>query len=168
MSITKEALGKYTYNTLFIETGTNQGRCVGIALNLGFEEIYSIEIDEELFEKAMQKYRSFCNVIIYQGDSGEVLEYILSLLKEPATIYLDAHKSNENTQIWKELEAVKKHYIKGTVILIDDLNVLFDEKSKEKLKRALLDIDAGFKIYEIDGICANRNTKIVNDILVAE
>ena len=40
-------LTKYTNNNIFIETGTYDGKGIEQALESGFKQVYSIEIDEQ-------------------------------------------------------------------------------------------------------------------------
>ncbi len=168
MSISKKTLSIFAYNSWFVETGTNMGRCVQLAIDVGFQNITSIENNEFYFNKAFERFKEQDNICLVYGDSKEKLDEVLRHMDEPATIYLDAHKSKESEQVWIELEAIKKHYIKGTVILIDDIQQLFPNGDNERLRSKLLEIDQSFKIYRIDGISENHHSVKRNDILVAE
>jgi len=168
VSISKEQLAKYAYNDLFIETGTNEGRCVGIALELGFKHIVTIENNAKLFDEAVKKFKDKKNVQLAYGDSAKMLNLILKFNRKPATIYLDAHKKSENSQLFAELEQIKKYYTRGSVLLIDDMHDLFSDGDNKKLISKILEIDPQFRIDLIDGISANNGTVKPNDILVAE
>src|SRR5882762_7371332 len=57
---------------LFVETGTFLGDTVNYFKNK-FEKVYSIELSEELANKAVQRFKGEKKVQIIQGDSGVVL-----------------------------------------------------------------------------------------------
>ena len=91
-----------------------------------FEKIYSIELNDELYGKAKERFVSDKNVTLLHGDSGEVLPMLLSNITEPVLFWLDGHysagitsKGNLNTPIVKELRAICEDSTKH-VILIDD------------------------------------------------
>jgi hypothetical protein len=104
---------------IFIETGTQTGSGVNCALSSGFEEVYSIEIDKNFYDKAVETFKNNPNVHLFFGDSKTELPKILKLINEPATIWLDAHTTSYSPII-EELEAINNHHIKNHIILIDD------------------------------------------------
>src|SRR3989344_2981071 len=111
---------------IFVETGTYLGSTILSVRNL-FDDIYSIELDESLFEKAQNKFMSYPHVNILHGDSSKILPIILSKIDKPTLFWLDGHysagitaKGCLNTPILKELESILNHKIKNHVILIDD------------------------------------------------
>ena len=81
---------------ILIETGTYLGDTVDKARNC-FKEIYSIEVDETLFNKAKEKFSCFKGIHILRGDSAQVLPEIGAKLTAPALFWLDAH-------YWGELQ----------------------------------------------------------------
>lgn len=74
----------------FIETGTLFGEGVDHALNQGFEDIYSIEIDDDLYERAITKYAYNGGVNIIHGSSHEKIKDLLGL-DGNCLFWLDAH-----------------------------------------------------------------------------
>lgn len=111
---------------IFIETGTYMGEMVEVLKNY-FEKVYSIELNEDLYWKAIEKFAKDSNVLIMQGDSGAILSTLLDNIAEPVLFWLDGHysggitsKGNLNTPIKNELEAIFKHANKNHVVLIDD------------------------------------------------
>ncbi|MFA5359789.1 MAG: glycosyltransferase family 10 [Patescibacteria group bacterium] len=111
---------------IFIETGTYQGDTV-MSVKNKFNKIYSIELNQALFEKAQNRFVAYPHIHILQGDSPKVLPSILSLIDEPALFWLDGHysggitsKGNLNTPIIEELKLILSHKIKNHIILIDD------------------------------------------------
>lgn len=75
----------------FVETGTLYGDGVDYALTANFGKIISIEIDKTLADKAKEKYKSFPQVQIIEGNSAEVICSICSDISEPVLFWLDAH-----------------------------------------------------------------------------
>lgn len=109
-----------------VETGTYQGDMV-YAMKDSFKNIYSIELSEQLYDRAKLRFRDFRHVQILHGDSGEVLPQILSSINTRCLFWLDGHysagftaKASIETPIMKELATILAHRVKGHVILIDD------------------------------------------------
>jgi len=79
-------------NPVFIETGTADGCGVKAALKCRFPLVYSIELSQQYFERAVFM---FCKrkrrVKLYQGASQEMLPIILSKIDKRCTFWLDAH-----------------------------------------------------------------------------
>lgn len=122
--VLREYRARFGLSTL-IETGTYQGDMVEAMKNI-FSRIHSIELGEELYQKACLRFAVEPSITIHHGDSGEILPSILSTTSEPALFWLDAHYSRGDTAlgsletpIMKELSAILKNN-KEHVILIDD------------------------------------------------
>ena len=119
-------LKKYM-NDIFIETGTYIGEGVQKALDSGFSQIYSIEIDPDRYNKCKEKFKDFDNVEILLGDSGKVLPDLLNKINKRATFWIDAHYCADGAVIgdkWcpmkEEFDAIKNSKIKNHTILVDD------------------------------------------------
>jgi hypothetical protein len=89
--------------------------------------VYSIELGDELWRKAQERFRDENHIEIVHGDSSEALARILEHIREPVIFWLDAHDSRGDTvrgktitPIEEELEQIFNHQIKNHVILIDD------------------------------------------------
>ena len=122
---------EYGYNVL-IETGTFLGDMVEAQRN-NFKKIFSIELQHGLAEKAKERFKGMSHIRILEGDSGRLLETILSEIREPAIFWLDAHYSggltargDKECPIYQEIDAIfatkEKH-----LLLIDDAR-LFNGK----------------------------------------
>lgn len=132
---------------IFIETGTYKGEMLD-SMNGKFEKMYSIELGEELYKKAKEKYKNNKNITLLQGDSSAILPILMKKIKEPALFWLDAHYSggetvrgNLDTPIEKELKSILNHPIKTHVILIDDARDFIgknDYPTAEKIKKGAL------------------------------
>jgi protein-L-isoaspartate O-methyltransferase len=68
-----------------VETGTSMGDMVE-AQNKRFRKIITIELSIELFKKAKKRFVNDKNVVIVQGDSGQVLPEVLKEIDEPAIL----------------------------------------------------------------------------------
>lgn len=133
----------------FIETGTFLGDTVEYFKNK-IDFIFSIELSEELADKAKKRFSNDKNVTIVQGDSSIELKSLLNNIKEPVLFWLDWHYSSEfflknefiktakgdsNTPIVKELEIILSSTV-AAVILIDDAR-LFTGKNDYPSLRAV-------------------------------
>lgn len=110
-----------------VETGTYRADTVR-ALRRDFDVIYSIELDDALYETAVTRTKGQVNARIVHGDSATKLPEVLSELTRPALFWLDAHYSGSGTAtaavetpIGQELAAIFGHAVQGHVVLIDDL-----------------------------------------------
>ncbi len=129
MPIEKDMLANYM-NPVFIETGTYEGNTVQKAVELGFEIIYSIEVDPNLHVKATERFADVPSVRLLWGDTVDILPQILRELDQPATFWLDAHAispqyvGNHPVPIMQELAMIAQHPIRTHSILIDDRRML--------------------------------------------
>ena len=110
----------------FVETGTYYGQMVFAVRNV-FRRIYSIELDGRLYEMARRKLSRWRNIVLMQGDSGEVLPELLAKIPGPCLFWLDAHYSGgvtagsiADTPVKEEVRLILDHPVAGHVILIDD------------------------------------------------
>lgn len=116
---------KTKYNTL-IETGTFRGDMVAANIER-FKKIISIELSDELFINVKRRFSKNPNVILHQGDSGNILADILKGINEPAIFWLDGHYSagitalgEKQCPILEELDSILKQKKLNHLILIDD------------------------------------------------
>jgi len=111
---------------VLVETGTYLGDMLAAA-RPSFRELYSIELDEDLYDWARWRFRRAPEVRLYRGDSADVLPTILARVSEPCLFWLDAHASGGITAhgeavapVMRELQLILSHGVPGHVILIDD------------------------------------------------
>lgn len=112
-------------NTL-IETGTYLGSMVN-AMKGEFDEIVSIELDEQLSEMARRRFARYGHISIIQGDSAKILPKLLLGRENPCLFWLDGHysggitaKGARETPIVQELLEILRHPVDGHVVLVDD------------------------------------------------
>ena len=113
------------YNIL-VETGTYLGDMVA-AQRKNFKQIYTIELEEKLYRRAVKRFFKYKNIKIFQGDSGKRLGDIIKLLKEPAIFWLDGHYSEgitargeKDCPIFEEIDAISENKGLKHILLIDD------------------------------------------------
>lgn len=109
--------------TVLVETGTEFGNMIEAAKK-HFTEIYSVELDKNLYLDACKRFYGQEQIHLYNGDSAQEIRKILNHIVAPALFWLDAHGTDQitftNSPIEGELRAIFAHAVKGHVILIDD------------------------------------------------
>lgn len=106
--------------TCWVETGTHMGwTCMWLAERYPELMIYTVERDDDFFQRASQNLAPYPNVKICHNDSRSFLWEMLHQLDEVETpiIFLDAHW-NPPPPLKEECHAVSK--LKGFVLLLDD------------------------------------------------
>ncbi len=137
---------KYNETPYFVETGTLYGDGVKYAMKQGFEEIHSIEIEPTLYKQAKEKFKTFPQVFIHQGNSHEVLKKLLPKLKGNIIFWLDAHfpgadahlvpyeqclnlEPSVNLPLEKEIELIgERTNLYKDFLIVDDLWIYEDIK----------------------------------------
>jgi len=129
-AVIKHYARKFRLESL-VETGTYLGDTAWW-LKDEFKQIYSIELDEALYQKAGRRLSGLNQVVLLKGDSSSVLPGLLSGLKAPCLFWLDAHYSGLgtargeiDTPVLTEVKAIFGNGGLDHVLLIDDAR-LFD------------------------------------------
>lgn len=147
----------------FFETGTADGDAVRLALELGFEKIFTIEIDPFLYEKNIKRYRHSIDegkVFMFLGDTYKLMPSIIQThIDKPTTFWLDAHQDFgpggfKKCPLVEELNYIKKSSLEH-ILLIDDRRMfgtwwgegIDEELIVEKIK----EIDPRYEISYEDG-----------------
>lgn len=149
-------------NRVFVETGAQTGNGINQALQSGFREIYSIELDEECIQYCRDRFKENLNVHLIYGDSRYILGSVLQDINEPITFWLDGH-NEDDYPIMQELQIIGRHNIKTHSILIDDLrmfNFIRHGFNLDMIKKAILEINSNY-------IFSFERGHIANDILAA-
>ncbi|MCZ4244697.1 SGNH/GDSL hydrolase family protein [Pedobacter punctiformis] len=133
---------------IFIETGTFMGDTVEVLIN-DFDNLYSIELSEELASKAIKRFESIQKIKIIQGDSGIQIGKLIKDINQPVLFWLDGHYSGEfmyndefiktakgtlNTPIEKELQLILASE-QAHIILIDDARLFTGEMDYPTIKQ---------------------------------
>jgi hypothetical protein len=98
LSFVQEHLSLADYPTC-VETGTGLGYSTCIVQS-SFEKVYTIELDEALWQNARDAFSGHPNVTCIQGESSERLAQILPDINTPAIFFLDAHWSGDERVDW--------------------------------------------------------------------
>lgn len=116
---------KYKIRTL-VETGTYLGDMV-IAQKDNFTQIYSIELSEYLWKKALKRCAKYKHIKILQGNSGVVLKSLMPELNMQTLFWLDGHysggitaKGEKECPVLEEMDAILEKNENNHIILIDD------------------------------------------------
>jgi hypothetical protein len=161
-SLTTNLLNKHL-NRIFVETGTQFGYGIDVALKCEFEKIYSVDIDSKYHAHCMDKFKEQVEsnkIELYIGDSAKMLKDILEKIDEPVTFWLDAHGGGgvfggSVCPVLKELEQIAAHRINSHTILIDDRR-MFGKiwgigLKEEDIITLLKDINPDYKIEYANG-----------------
>jgi hypothetical protein len=112
--------------TTFVETGTFRGDMVE-AQKRQFDTIYSIELSQYYYERAVERFKGIPHIHLLFGDSSVVLPSIIAKLVSPAIFWLDGHysagqtaKGDKECPILEEIDAIFSGKPLDHIILIDD------------------------------------------------
>jgi len=143
-------------NHTFVETGTYLGEGIESAIEAGFQEIWSVDIDPERTAEAARKFENHREVYCKSGDSAMHLATLVPMLDKPATYWLDAHPVGYFNLLQPDLPLINELLAiwfhpgnSGDIILIDDLR-LFDAEDQERLKDFIRLLWIGCRIEIID------------------
>lgn len=127
-----------------VETGTYLGETTEWLARTGINVI-SIELSSDLHRLATERLGRYRNIMLLQGDSGQLLPELIASFTEPVCFWLDAHfsggetaKGVTDTPILQELEAILEHPIRGHVILVDDARCFTGEDGYPFLDEVLV------------------------------
>jgi len=154
-------MAKENKTPVFIETRTYLGDTVS-ALRYSFREIYSIELDEKLAQRAKNIFKNYKHIHILQGDSAKILPAILENIKKPTLFWLDAHysggitaKGEKENPILDELQTILNQWVGGSVILIDDARLFKKENNWpeiEDIKSLVVKIKPNLKLEVLESL----------------
>lgn len=149
----------------FIETGTFLGDMVEAQCK-NFEKLHSIELSEELFQRAKDRFSGISKITLHQGDSGKVLKDIVDGIDHQALFWLDGHYSGGFTAlgdsecpVLEELAAIFAGKTNDHVILIDDARCFNGEGDYPSVEEVT-------KI--IKGHNSQYNITIKDDVIIAD
>ncbi len=155
--------------TILVETGTFLGDTVAHFKDK-VDKVYSIELSQELAERAAKRFANDRHISILQGDSSEVLSGILPQLNSPTLFWLDGHYSSEffigeeyfvtakgetNTPIEKELTILLSIPKQIFAILIDDARLFTgrnDYPTLKKIKKMVAQSTTQYTVFKKNDI----------------
>lgn len=121
---------------IFIETGSYRGDGIQLAIDAGYDRIYSMDNDPASIDFCLNRFDMHngqnANIKLYNADSADSLGLILQHINEPAVFWLDAHSQMlegeaESANPWPlldELRQIADTGIQGHTIIIDDILIL--------------------------------------------
>jgi hypothetical protein len=140
----------YGYNIYecFIESGSYMGSTIDNIKN-NFNEINTIELNENLHKFCKKKFKNVYNINCIQGNSIIELENILKKNNKNIIFFLDAHysggetsRSEEDVPLLEELKVINKYFKNNGIIIIDDLrlfNTNYNEDWSNITKKNILE-----------------------------
>lgn len=134
-SLTDDEIKFVLQNTPFIvetaiETGTYKGESTR-KLSKFFKTVYTIEIQQTLYNEAKNNNKDISNIKYYLGDSTDILSNIVKEIKTPALYFIDAHISGtdsgwnkkELVPLITELKSILSNNKNNGIFIIDDLRL---------------------------------------------
>jgi hypothetical protein len=116
-------------HTVFVESGTYLGDTVAFIAKHA-EQVVSVELHDELWRRAVERFADAPNVDIRHGDGLDLVPAIVARLTTPPLIWLDGHYSGEGTALGREnepaaaiLRSLGDVSPVGTTVVIDDLRL---------------------------------------------
>jgi hypothetical protein len=156
---------------VFVETGTFEGETIAEIRDL-FAEIYSVELSDQYYELARQRFAADDAIHLYHGDSTSMLTDIRGRLEDRAVLYwLDAHwcvaegTAGERSQcpLLEELRTIGR-LNDQSVLLIDDARLFLttppaphevsDWPRFDDVLRALRDLSQSHEIAVVNDVIA--------------
>lgn len=147
---------------VLVETGTFQGEMVE-AQRRNFKKIYSIELSNDFYKNAVEKFRRFDHIQIIEGDSSIKLKEVTKQINEPALFWLDGHYSGGNTAkgelncpIYGELDTIFSTSFDHVLVIDDakDFNGTQDYPTIEALNNYVVAKRPHYKMNVKDNIIA--------------
>lgn len=126
---TRVLLRNSTPNATWVETGTFLGETTQM-LALSARQVYSVEPEPTLFDRAVRKFAATLNVKILNGTSEKVFPQLLPTLSGPVNFWLDGHysagityKGDRDTPVLEELAEIEANLSRFSrlCVLIDDV-----------------------------------------------
>jgi hypothetical protein len=118
---------------ILVETGTYRGDTIWAARRW-FREIHSVELQPDLYRRAVDRFAPYQHVHLNKGDSGVVLPGVVSALTGPALFWLDGHwsggvtaRGEVDSPVRIELRTVLGDTRFPHVVLMDDARLFTGE-----------------------------------------
>jgi len=153
--MTIEEFRKKFQTNILVETGTYLGDMVE-AQRTHFKKIYSIELSQKLFNRARKRFKDHSHITILQGDSGVVLNKLISEINQPALFWLDGHysggitaKADKECPVPEELETIMKSSL-AHIILIDDARLFNGTQDYPTIEEIKTMIEKNGNSYSLD------------------
>jgi hypothetical protein len=164
-TLKKEVIERYM-SPYFFETGTANGDAVRLALEVGFEKIFSVEIDENLYVENCEKFKKEIEegrVFLFLGDTYHLLPQIIeNHIDKQCTFWLDAHQDFgpggvKRCPLLEELDHIKVKKDLNHIFLIDDRRMFGGDWwgagiTEEMIMKKIKEINSEYIINFEDGV----------------
>lgn len=156
---------------VFVETGTFEGRSAELVRPF-FEKIYTVELSEQYYRKACEKFAGDPGVELFQGDSAHALAALAPKLAHvPVLYWLDAHwcvaeqTAGEKSQcpMLRELEAIG-HLNDQSAIIIDDARLFLTTPPEPHEISDWPEFDA--IVRALFGMSSGHSLSVLNDTIL--
>jgi len=139
----------------FFETGTLHGDSVQDALDLGFNKVLSVEINDDNYNHCLDRFEDEINkkVFLFKGDSLVHLPQMLEMVDSKTMFWLDAHTDGIDSSFQRELKLILDHPIKDHVILVDDIGSY--GCNENWIKETILATNPNYK-FDFDNCAGNQ------------
>ena len=166
---------------IFVETGTFEGDAVALVLN-EFREIHTVELSEEYYAMAVERFSSRDTVTVHHDDSAHALAVLRSRLERESVFYwLDAHwcvaddtaGKHSECPLLAELEAIGTLNSRS-VVMIDDARLFLCTPPKphetehwprfQEVIRRLSSLSPDHEIMVINDVIVFFPAELVSDV----
>ena len=157
---------------IFVETGTYKGNGVSWSIENNFKKTYSTEIFKPLYNECVERFKNNSNVHLYNLDTADFLNSVVSTLNTKTVFFLDAHISGGDSSynpdypvpLLQECEIIKQKFynLNDCIIIIDDER-LWDTNLKLALKNMF--IKTNFKTLYLDDEMIFSNNEFIKNIV---
>jgi hypothetical protein len=118
----------------YVETGSYEGYSIQLAIDSGFDTVYSIELTDHYYDYCVNRFINNKNVNMLKGDSiVELNKFLNNNPNTQFTYWLDAHTS-DYTPIMEELELILSRNVNDELIYIDDMRLYRNFSEKVNIK----------------------------------
>jgi len=152
----------------FVETGTYFGDTTFWAASI-FDNVFTIEIDSEMSEKATNRLKNIKNIKFLTGDSHKILPDLLQKIAGSTLFWLDGHYSGPGTggvdfecPVMHEIEAIS--VLHEPIIFIDDARLFMGPLPEPHKSNQWPRIDEIFHALWIN--FPNHSTTIHDDVII--
>lgn len=164
-SLRLDVLKKWKLDSkIFVETGSNTGKGIEVALMANFEKIISFDVEEKFINFCRKKFSKFDNVDLILGDSSQCLLENIKNVNQKLLFWLDGH-ADYSIPLLKELEQIKNLNKKDHIIMIDDVRMfehpLWNGLKQKDVINKIIEINKNYQFSYEDSANGKR------DILIA-
>lgn len=135
---------------VFFETGTHLGDTIQRAVALGYDKVISVELNFDRYNHCCNRFKNEIDqgkVILFGGETTKRFDEMMSLLsaEDRCFFWLDAHDEGGGAPAREELAIIKKYNRKCDRILVDDMNLYYQDNI-DQMRDSLKEINGAYEI----------------------